>query len=122
MFKRIANPFLEMADFVASTIGRNVKHQLVHGPAECTPTSKRFFAMWVRLLPTTLKSQRLRCSDDCADSNAPATVKDNLHVAGLVGAAMCSAFECGSHDRWPQLNFRRSLKYLAHILAAVSRI
>ena len=27
--------------------------------------------------------------------------KDNLHVAGLVGAAMCSAFECGSHDRWP---------------------
>ena len=24
-----------------------------------------------------------------------------LHVAGLVGAAMCSAFECGSHDRWP---------------------
>ena len=27
--------------------------------------------------------------------------KENLHVAGLVGAAMCSAFECGSHDRWP---------------------
>ena len=25
----------------------------------------------------------------------------NLHVAGLVGAAMCSASECGSHDRWP---------------------
>ena len=23
----------------------------------------------------------------------------DLHVAGLVGAAMCSAFECGSHDR-----------------------
>ena len=23
------------------------------------------------------------------------------YVAGLVGAAMCSAFECGSHDRWP---------------------
>ena len=21
--------------------------------------------------------------------------------AALVGAAMCSAFECGSHDRWP---------------------
>ena len=21
--------------------------------------------------------------------------------AGLVGAAMCSAFKCGSHDRWP---------------------
>ena len=27
--------------------------------------------------------------------------KDNLHVAALVGAAMCSAFRCGSHDRWP---------------------
>jgi hypothetical protein len=27
--------------------------------------------------------------------------KENLHVAGLVGAAMCSAFECGTHDRWP---------------------
>ena len=21
--------------------------------------------------------------------------------AALVGAAMCSAFECGTHDRWP---------------------
>jgi hypothetical protein len=27
--------------------------------------------------------------------------KKNLHVAALVGAAMCSAFECGTHDRWP---------------------
>jgi hypothetical protein len=27
--------------------------------------------------------------------------KDFLHVAGLVGAAMCSAFTSGSHDRWP---------------------
>src|SRR5437868_9815740 len=27
--------------------------------------------------------------------------KRNLYVAGLVGAAMCSAFRCGSHDRWP---------------------
>jgi hypothetical protein len=32
---------------------------------------------------------------------APGVGKENLHVAGLVGAAMCSAFECGSHDRWP---------------------
>jgi hypothetical protein len=28
--------------------------------------------------------------------------KRNLHVAGLVGAAMCSAFRCGSHNRWPR--------------------
>jgi hypothetical protein len=27
--------------------------------------------------------------------------KDFFHAAGLVGAAMCSAFKCGSHDRWP---------------------
>jgi hypothetical protein len=27
--------------------------------------------------------------------------KDFLHVASLVGAAMCSACLCGSHDRWP---------------------
>ena len=27
--------------------------------------------------------------------------KDILHVAALVGAAMCSACWCGSRDRWP---------------------
>jgi hypothetical protein len=27
--------------------------------------------------------------------------KNFLHVASLVGAAMCSACLCGSHDRWP---------------------
>jgi hypothetical protein len=27
--------------------------------------------------------------------------KDFLHAADLVGAAMCSAFRSGSHDRWP---------------------
>jgi hypothetical protein len=27
--------------------------------------------------------------------------KENLHVAGLVGAPMCSACLRGSHDRWP---------------------
>jgi PII-like signaling protein len=27
--------------------------------------------------------------------------KKNLHVAGLVGAAMCSACLRGTHDRWP---------------------
>lgn len=31
----------------------------------------------------------------------------NLHVAGLVGAAICSASECGSHDRWPQCSSKR---------------
>jgi hypothetical protein len=27
--------------------------------------------------------------------------KKNLHFAALVGAAMCSAFLRGTHDRWP---------------------
>ena len=27
--------------------------------------------------------------------------KDLLHVAGFVGAVMCSACRCGSHDHWP---------------------
>jgi hypothetical protein len=27
--------------------------------------------------------------------------KKNLHLAALVGAAMCSAFVRGTHDRWP---------------------
>jgi hypothetical protein len=27
--------------------------------------------------------------------------KENLHFAALVGAAMCSAFLRGTHDRWP---------------------
>jgi len=27
--------------------------------------------------------------------------KENLHVAPLVGAAMCLDAGCGSHDRWP---------------------
>jgi hypothetical protein len=27
--------------------------------------------------------------------------KKNLHFAALVGAAMCSAYSRGTHDRWP---------------------
>src|SRR5262249_13833686 len=38
-----------------------------------------------------------------------------LHVCRLVGAAMCSACLCGSHDRWPQFNSGRGLQYLAHV-------
>jgi hypothetical protein len=28
-------------------------------------------------------------------------VKDLKHVAAVVGAAMCPAFECGTDGRWP---------------------
>src|SRR5258708_8194415 len=37
----------------------------------------------------------------CHVSTALRVGKSFLHVAGLVGAAMCSAYRCGSHDRWP---------------------
>ena len=35
----------------------------------------------------------------CVDGSELA--RDFFTYAALVGAAMCSAFECGSHDRWP---------------------
>ena len=35
--------------------------------------------------------------------------------AALVGAAMCSAFRCGSHDRVLRFNSGRGLQYLAHV-------
>ena len=38
-----------------------------------------------------------------------------FRFAALVGAAMCSAFRCGSHDRVPRFNSGRGLQYLAHV-------
>ena len=35
----------------------------------------------------------------CVDGSELA--RDIFTFAELVGAAMCSAFKCGSHDRWP---------------------
>jgi hypothetical protein len=43
MDKLVADPFLEMADFVASTIGRNIKYQLERSPTECTDNFKSLF-------------------------------------------------------------------------------
>lgn len=43
MPKSIANPFLEMADFVASTIGKNVKYQLKCGRQTCTDNFQALF-------------------------------------------------------------------------------
>jgi hypothetical protein len=51
MPKSVVNPFLEMADFVASTIGKNVKYQRKFDPSECTV--RRSSAKWVHpSLPT----------------------------------------------------------------------
>jgi len=43
MPKSVANPFLEMADFVASTIGKNVKYQLECDRTECTDNFQALF-------------------------------------------------------------------------------
>lgn len=43
MPKSVANPFLEMADFVVNTIARNVKHQIAHGRVGCTPNFQALF-------------------------------------------------------------------------------
>jgi hypothetical protein len=43
MPKSVANPFLEMADFVANTIGKNLKHQIKRSPAECTANFRALF-------------------------------------------------------------------------------
>ena len=45
--------------------------------------------------------RRARPGQLCAMCGRLRVGKDFLHVAGLVGAAMCSACRCGSHDRWP---------------------
>jgi hypothetical protein len=39
------------------------------------------------------------CYVPCVDGSELA--RAFFTFAALVGAAMCSAFRCGSHDRWP---------------------
>jgi Protein of unknown function (DUF3800) len=43
MPKSVVNPFLEMADFVASAIGKNVKHQQKSDPSACTDNFQALF-------------------------------------------------------------------------------
>jgi hypothetical protein len=43
MPKSVVNPFLEMADFVASTIGKNLKYQRKFDPSGCTANFEALF-------------------------------------------------------------------------------
>jgi hypothetical protein len=43
MDKSVADPFLEMADFVANTVGKNIKHQIANGRAGCTKNFQALF-------------------------------------------------------------------------------
>jgi hypothetical protein len=43
MDKSVADPFLEMADFVANTIGKNINHQIECGRVGCTKNFQALF-------------------------------------------------------------------------------
>ena len=51
--------------------------------------------------PADTEAPWFRSRVKCAMCGRLRVGKENLHVALLVGAAMCSACWCGSHDRWP---------------------
>jgi hypothetical protein len=55
----------------------------------------------VRFTPKSGHQQSVIPCPLCAMCGRLRVGKKNLRVADLVGAAMCSAFKCGSHDRWP---------------------
>ena len=55
----------------------------------------------VRFTPDATKLLRSSEMTRCAMCGRLRVGKGKLHVALLVGAAMCSACWCGSHDRWP---------------------
>jgi hypothetical protein len=55
----------------------------------------------VRFAPGKRPDSGHQMSPLCAMCGRLRVGKENLHVALLVGAAMCSACLCGSHDRWP---------------------
>jgi hypothetical protein len=65
---------------------RFVQQQLSSGYFRSTPESGNSLAL--QYLSQGAMCGRLRVG------------KENLHVAGLVGAAMCSTFQRGSRDRW----------------------
>jgi hypothetical protein len=49
--------------------------------------------------PDILGARFIRREVPCVDGSELA--RAFFRFAALVGAAMCSAFRCGSHDRWP---------------------
>jgi hypothetical protein len=58
------------------------------------------FGDLVKCLPILPEGQcRHFCDVPCVDGSELA--RAFFTFAALVGAAMCSAFRCGSHDRWP---------------------
>src|SRR5258705_9035184 len=58
-------------------------------------------AGYVRSTPDSRHRQVVSACPLSAMCGRPRVGKKKLHVADWVGAAMCSACRCGSHDRWP---------------------
>jgi hypothetical protein len=59
MPKFVADPMLEMADFVAYTVGQNVKHQMVHGHEAWTPNFEALFRNVEASLVSYMKAQTI---------------------------------------------------------------
>jgi hypothetical protein len=64
--KSVANPFLEMADFVVSTVGRNVKFQLANGRESCTPNFDTLFRRFGPPLADYIEVEELVASMNAA--------------------------------------------------------
>lgn len=59
MPKRVADPMMEMADFIACTIGRNVKFQLANGKRNCTPNFEALFRNGDRALTSYMEAETI---------------------------------------------------------------
>src|SRR5262245_23067447 len=86
-----------------ATLTREAWHHRAHYRRACTHKSART-NVGLGDVRFTLRTGHPRSAGACplrAMCGRLRVGKKNLHVAALVGAAMCSAFECGTHDRWP---------------------
>lgn len=57
MPKYVADPFLEMADFVAYTVGRNSRHQAAHGETSCADNFDALFRKADPALASYMKAE-----------------------------------------------------------------
>src|SRR6516162_6253568 len=67
----------------------------------CDRGGRSHMIVHVRFAPKADKQQTVWLRPLCAMCGRLRVGKAFLHVCRLVGAAMCSACLCGSHDRWP---------------------
>jgi hypothetical protein len=82
-----------------------VLRRCAHPSGRCPQWGQNRKGSWrayrVHFAPRSGRESRRAGWSRCAMCGRLRVGKGNLHVALLVGAAMCSACWCGSHDRWP---------------------